>query len=91
MIEIFLIFLPFQYFYLRTLHFHLPNPMGTGHGPVACLGITATWLSSFLFLSSFFLVLLHSAVVIRGCPDGLTYFVASECANTRLLFIDLEL
>lgn len=45
----------------------------------------------FPFPVFFFVVPLHSAVVIRGCPDGLTSFVASECANTRLLFIDLEL
>ena len=38
---------------------------------MAYLGITAPWLSSFLFLSDFFVVLLHSTVVIRACPDGL--------------------
>ena len=38
----------------------------------------------------FFVGPVHSAVVIREGPDGLTYFVAFECVNTRLLFMDLE-
>ena len=43
-----------------------------------------------LFSLFFFVVPLHSAVVIREGPDGLTYFVAFECVSTRLLFMDLE-